>query len=273
VKSGNSLQSVIDNQTPTYHEMIKALVKDKDFYCSPDISNEKKKFLKTSSNSSKMTEISSLRQNIKEMGVLKSKELSNVKAKTTSYKKNDNLTARIHDLNYSREDLLETNKKECKGLFYLDVDMLDKDRNLFTTQMADYERYLDELKETDDKGKKKFNLNTESLHMLSFKPSANNNIIEKKEEDNNLDIIKLNKYFKSNQKGQEAKEVIIYQEQVDELYGQNTDNTGAQIVKNEILNSYFIDKNFKSKKEKLDQLISVYDLPKIEDYEGSFIII
>jgi hypothetical protein len=95
--------------------MIKALVKDREFYCSPDISNEKKKFLKTlNNNSSKMTEISTLRQNIKEMGVMKLKELSNVKAKTASYKKHENLTTRIHDVNYSRDDLMETNKKDCK---------------------------------------------------------------------------------------------------------------------------------------------------------------
>jgi hypothetical protein len=150
----------------------------------------------------------------------------------------------------------------------VDVDMLDKDRDFFTTQLADYEKYLEELKEADDKGKKKFNLNTESLNMLSFKPSANNNIIEKKEEDNNLDIVKLNKYFKSSQKGQDVKDINVSNDEVGDLMNQNTDNMSAQIVKNEILNSYFIDKNFKSKKAKLDQLISVYDLPKIEDYEG-----
>jgi hypothetical protein len=97
--------------------MIKGLIKDKELYCSPDISNEKKKFLKTLNNSSKMVEISTLRQNIKEMGVLKLKELSNVKAKTASYKKHENLTTRINEFNYSRDDLLETNKKDCKLIY------------------------------------------------------------------------------------------------------------------------------------------------------------
>jgi hypothetical protein len=95
--------------------MITGLLKDKDFYCSSDISNEKKKFLKSSNNNSKMAEISTLRQNIKDMDVLKIKELSNVKPKTTtSYKKSGEFTSRIHEFTYSRDDLLETNKKDCK---------------------------------------------------------------------------------------------------------------------------------------------------------------
>ena len=146
--------------------------------------------------------------------------------------------------------------------------MLDRDKDFFMTQLADYERYLEDLREDEDKGKKKFNLNTENLNMLSFKPSANNNIIEKKEEDNNLDIVKLNKYFKSSQKGQDVRDLNISYQDVNELMNNNNESASAQLVKNEILNSYFLDDNFKLKKEKLDKVLSIYDLPKLEDYEG-----
>jgi hypothetical protein len=147
---------------------------------------------------------------------------------------------------------------------------LDKDQDFFTTQLDDYEKYLKEVKNSDDKSKKKFNFITENLNMLSFKPSTNNNVAEKKEEDNNLDIVKLNKFFKNSQKAHTAPgNLNISNEEIGDLINLNNESKSAQLVKNEILNSYFIEESLRAKKAKLDNLMSVYDLPKIEDYEGT----
>ena len=115
VKSGNSIESVLQNQRNQYVDLIKNLINEKELYSTSDIVTEKKKFFKTKD--PKSNDVNVLRTSIKDGKASNSNndllpsfkkgsnliKLTEVK-KTTSSKINETAT---------KEDRIETSKNQC----------------------------------------------------------------------------------------------------------------------------------------------------------------
>ena len=106
--------------------------------------------------------------------------------------------------------------------------------------------------------------------MLSFKNKFNVAVVEKKEENVDIDVLKLSKFAKP-KKFEESKAIIT----VDNLehLKNTTDYKQAQIVKNEIVNSFNIKKNIETKRQYLNKIMKDFELPALIDYEGNILLI
>ena len=157
--------------------------------------------------------------------------------------------------------------------------------------MVEYQNFLNELRKqfltgTADeliKSPKKFTFITDDIKTLNYKQKSNINVVEKKDEDNQIDYKKLIKYSKKNVKGKrnKVKDHLSHeiQSQQDNLIQNAKDNfinntnflkvengNTIQIVKNEIINSMFIDDIFNKKRQALEDYMKINELPKIGDY-------
>jgi hypothetical protein len=144
--------------------------------------------------------------------------------------------------------------------------MLENDKRTFATQLDDYNNYLNENKEFEDKkNARKFVFNTETLTMLGYKTSQKENVVEKKDENIEIDILKLSKYLKP--KKEEEKVTNISTDHIKSLKTVKEDNQ-AQVVKNEILSSFNIEKNIETKRQNLNKLLKDSELPDLEEYDN-----
>ena len=137
--------------------------------------------------------------------------------------------------------------------------MLENDKRIFATQLDDYHTFLNENKKEveDKKNARKFVFNTDSLLMLSFKTNLKENVVEKKDENIEIDILKLSKYLKP--KKEEEKVNNISTEHIRSLKV-ISDDPQAQVVKNEILNSFNLEKKIEIKRQNLNKLRKVSEL-------------
>lgn len=153
--------------------------------------------------------------------------------------------------------------------------------NTFLTQMDGYHKYLDVVKhDLDEKGKipNKFVLNGEKLAMLSYKPTANANVVEKKDENEEVDLKKLIKFFKHNNDKRKAETISnnnnnrnkqdVNSALVEQILTRDTEDPGTNstlIIKNEVVNSAKIEAIFEKKREALKDLLSEKETD--ENYE------
>jgi hypothetical protein len=109
--------------------------------------------------------------------------------------------------------------------------MLENDKRVFATQLDDYNTFLIENKKEieDKKNARKFVFNTDSLTMLSYKTNLKENVVEKKDENIEIDILKLNKYLKP--KKEEQKVTNISADQLKSLKV-ITDDAQVEVIKN-----------------------------------------
>lgn len=160
------------------------------------------------------------------------------------------------------------------------------------------------------KSSKKFTFLTDDLKILSFKQNSNSNKVEKKDNNDKVEIKKLIKYAKSAKTGKVIKDHLSLgsthevgsqniqinpTNQMTIRQTSNTSNTSItnsnlnslrnnientlipssqvekgntiQIVKNEILNSVYINDIIKKKREGLNSCLKEFDVPSMEDYE------
>jgi hypothetical protein len=209
----------------------------------------------------------------------------------------------------------EKNNVDTQKLF---SELVLDDKYKFENQMKSYYEHLEEMKnllgESETiKSSKKFTFLTDDLKILSFKQTSNNNKVEKKDNNDKVEIKKLMKYAKSAKSGRVIKDHLTQQTGVEKekdsrrksiLTGSirmntmsNANTTGhqsvlqptgaltnlpfnlsspsvmiekgntIQIVKNEIINSVYINDIIQHKRDGLNACLKDYDLPTMEDYE------
>lgn len=110
------------------------------------------------------------------------------------------------------------------------------------------------------------------MNILNYKHNANLNVIEKKDENEVIDIKKLVKMAKNGKKNQEKKnknklknEELI---ELKNLKNHHEEGNPLEVVRNEIINSYNIENIFSNKKDILRHILKDEEMPKIEDYES-----
>ncbi len=155
--------------------------------------------------------------------------------------------------------------------------------------MISYQNHLEEMKlligESETvKTSKKFTFLTDDLKILSYKQTSNNNVVEKKDKDDKIEINKLIKFAKSGSKNgrllndnlsnfsktqTEKKYIELMKEIPKEEFSSTPLERGdtIKIVKNEILNSIHVNDIIQQKRMALEECMKEYELPKMEDYE------
>lgn len=110
------------------------------------------------------------------------------------------------------------------------------------------------------------------MNILNYKHNANLNVIEKKDENEVIDIKKLVKMAKNGKKNQEKKNKNkLKDEELTELKNlkdHHEEGNPLEVVRNEIINSYNIENIFSNKKDILRHILKDEEMPKIEDYES-----
>jgi len=102
------------------------------------------------------------------------------------------------------------------------------------------------------------------------------NVIEKKDENDTIDIKKLVKMAKNGKQYTEKKlkNTKIKEEEIEELNKlkeKHEEGNTIEIVRKEIISSFNIEKIIGNKKNVLKQILRDEEMPKIEDYESNFI--
>jgi hypothetical protein len=145
--------------------------------------------------------------------------------------------------------------------------MLENDKKIFATQLGEYHNFLNENKKEveDKKNARKFNFNTDSLSMLTFKTNLKENVVEKKDENIEIDLLKLNKILKP--KMEEEKVQNISAIDINGLKNICEDQQ-AQMIKNEVLNSFNLERNIEIKRQNLNKLLKDSELPALEEYDA-----
>lgn len=112
----------------------------------------------------------------------------------------------------------------------------------------------------------------ENLNILNYR---NNPIFvqEKKDENDEVDIRKLVKMAKNGKKIIEKKPKILKlkDEELEELKllkEKHDEGNNMEIVRNEIIGSYYIDDIIGNKKNILKNILRDEEMPKVEDYES-----
>jgi hypothetical protein len=108
---------------------------------------------------------------------------------------------------------------------------------------------------------------------LNYKNNANLNIVEKKDENDEVDIKKLVKMAKNGKKinDKKTKNLKLKEEELDELKKlkeKHDEGNNMEIIRNEIIGSYYIDDIIGNKKNILKNILRDEEMPKIEDYES-----
>jgi hypothetical protein len=125
---------------------------------------------------------------------------------------------------------------------------------------------------------KKAVANFENLNILNYKNNANFNIVEKKDENDTVDIKKLVKMAKNGKKivERKTKNFKLKEEELEELKKlkeKHDEGNNIEIVRNEIIGSYNIDQIIGNKKNILKNILRDEEMPKIEDYESKINLI
>lgn len=120
---------------------------------------------------------------------------------------------------------------------------------------------------------KKIAINLENLNILNYKHNANLNVIEKKDENDTIDIKKLIKMAKNGKKitDRKTKSNKFRDEEIEELNKlkeKHDEGNNIEVVRNEIINSFNIEEIINNKKNVLKQILKDEEMPKIEDYES-----
>lgn len=102
-------------------------------------------------------------------------------------------------------------------------------------------------------------------------------MIEKKDDNDTIDIKKLIKMAKNGKKLNEKKKNAkqLKEEELGELNKikeSHEDGNNIEVVRNEIINSFFIENIINNKKNVLKQILKDEEMPKIEDYESNKIV-
>jgi len=121
---------------------------------------------------------------------------------------------------------------------------------------------------------KKIAVNLENLNILNYKHNTNLNVIEKKDENDTIDIKKLIKMAKNGKKitDRKTKSIKFKEEEIEELHKlkeKHDEGNNIEVVRNEIINSYNIEDIINNKKNVLKQILKDEEMPKIEDYEST----
>jgi len=100
------------------------------------------------------------------------------------------------------------------------------------------------------------------------------NVIEKKDENDTIDIKKLIKMAKNGKKinDRKTKSIKFKEEDIEELQKlkeKHDEGNNIEVVRNEIINSYNIEDIINNKKNVLKQILKDEEMPKIEDYEST----
>ncbi len=108
---------------------------------------------------------------------------------------------------------------------------------------------------------------------MNYKNNANLNIVEKKDENDEVDIKKLVKMAKNGKKinDKKTKNLKLKEEELDELKKlkeKHDEGNNMEIIRNEIIGSYYIDDIIGNKKNILKNILRDEEMPKIEDYES-----
>lgn len=116
-------------------------------------------------------------------------------------------------------------------------------------------------------------MNLENLNILNYKHNANLNVIEKKDENDSIDIKKLVKMAKNGKKiaDKKTKSIKFKEEEILELHKikeKHEEGNNIEVVRNEIINSYNIEDIINNKKNVLKHILKDEEMPKIEDYES-----
>jgi hypothetical protein len=113
------------------------------------------------------------------------------------------------------------------------------------------------------------------MNILNYKHNANLNVIEKKDENDEIDIKKLIKIAKNGKKitDKKTKNNKFKEEDIQELNKlkeKHDEGNNIEVVRNEIINSFNIEDIIKNKKNVLKQILKDEEMPKIEDYESKY---
>ncbi len=122
---------------------------------------------------------------------------------------------------------------------------------------------------------KKIAVNLDNMNILNYKHNANLNVIEKKDENDEIDIKKLIKIAKNGKKitDKKTKNNKFKEEDIQELNKlkeKHDEGNNIEVVRNEIINSFNIEDIIKNKKNVLKQILKDEEMPKIEDYESKY---
>lgn len=113
VKSGNSIESVLQNQRSQYLELVKNLLNEKELYSTSDIISEKKKFFKTKD--PKSNDVGLLRTSIKDGKATTSDNQPTFKNKSNLIKLTEvkKTTSSKLDQGVSKDEIVESSKIQC----------------------------------------------------------------------------------------------------------------------------------------------------------------
>jgi hypothetical protein len=142
----------------------------------------------------------------------------------------------------------------------IDAEIIKKDMNTFLTQMDSYNKYLKDFKQDlDEKGKgsNKFAFNTDKLALLSYKPTSNTNVVERKDENGDINLKQLIRFFKHRQT-QLKQDTKYNKETIDALINSKLEDPGTNttiMIKNEIIQSAKLEDIFDKKREALKVLL------------------
>lgn len=159
---------------------------------------------------------------------------------------------------------------------------MDDDEEKFNENIKGYNNYIKDFGELHEKGampkvSHKFNFLTEDVKMLSYKEEIPVNVVVKKKENTEIDIMKLMKYTK---RGQSAKwfspsassgtGLCFKGEKPMSLMSKTGSDfrSTRMTVKSEAEKAGAIDETFAKKRENMEHYFKYADLPRAEDYEG-----
>lgn len=180
-------------------------------------------------------------------------------------------------------------------------DLVNEDRKKFEDQMQNYQIHLEELKTVLNENEsananvnnisniisapKKFTFLTDDIKILSYKQNAGTNVVEKKNNNDKVEIKKLLKFTKNAQLNKKKSHNMT-----DNTVGNNSPSVIApnitisrpsskvelrpiekgntiQIVKSEAMNSLLISEIITKKQSSLEDCLKDQELPKLEDYD------
>lgn len=159
---------------------------------------------------------------------------------------------------------------------------MNEDEERFKASIGEYSNYIKEFGSLHQKGEMpkvahKFNFLTEDVKMLSYKEEVPINVVVKKKENQQIDIMKLLKYTK---RGKMRNSFSPSQSCSTGLYSKGEkaitlmSKTGSDFrstrmtVKSEAEKAGIIDEAFAKKRETMENYFKYADLPNTNDYEG-----
>lgn len=302
IKSGNSIDCILKKQKTNYINMLDMILNDR-FYVNPEITEERKKLNRmysTLNDFEKNKEIKQIRDKIVYRAKTANREFSDVSSRLFAHLNSDTYRNKIQNSKLylkvkqkkSKERIkMKSANSKVQKIDKLKLDrelqhkeytsLLEKDQNLFLTQLANYKQHLDDIKKDLDqnglsdiaKGQKKHKIPSNLFNLMNYQTIQSAKEESNKRDTDAVSLQKLIKYTRNKQSRQHIRSIPKSAvntdkklQMIEEIMSKQNDSSTMNLVKREIISANNIDKKFLEKRQNLESLIDI-ELPSIGEVE------